>query len=135
MDNNPLTRRRKEMGISQLEVANYLNISQQHYSRIEKGNGEYVPYIKKLCKFFKCKENELWSGEYLNKIQNDFLKDFNKKVEHQFHEKKQGYVYINIKGWFEYSEYQEQNKTINESIKEWEKHMKEERKKYEKPSI
>ena len=45
---NYLITKRKELNLSQKEVANHLNITQQHYSRIEKGLIDNTPYLNKL---------------------------------------------------------------------------------------
>ena len=46
---NYLITKRKELNLSQKEVANHLNITQQHYSRIEKKNTypPQSPFYKK----------------------------------------------------------------------------------------
>jgi transcriptional regulator with XRE-family HTH domain len=123
MNNNPLTNRRKEMGISQREVAEYLNITQQHYSRIEKGDGDYAPYLNKLCKFYKCKKDELWQGNYLDEVYDAVLNDFSRVEETQFREEKPDAVYLNLKGWFTKEELKDLNTRMDNSIKDWNKYI------------
>ena len=56
---NYLITKRKELNLSQKEVANHLNITQQHYSRIEKGLIDNTPYLNKLSKYLKCNKKDL----------------------------------------------------------------------------
>ena len=58
---NYLITKRKELNLSQKQVANRLNITQQHYSRIEKGLIDSTPYLNKLSKHLKCNKKELLS--------------------------------------------------------------------------
>jgi DNA-binding XRE family transcriptional regulator len=51
---------RKNKGVSQEEVAEYLNISQSAYSRIENGNSHsWACYVEKICSYFEIKPNHL----------------------------------------------------------------------------
>ena len=75
MSLNYLITKRKELNLSQKDLANHLNITQQHYSRIEKGLIDNTPYLNKLSKYLKCNKKELLSNSYINKESN-ILKDF-----------------------------------------------------------
>jgi transcriptional regulator with XRE-family HTH domain len=45
---------RKDKGVSQESIAEYLNISQSAYSRIEKGTSHsWAIHLEKICKFYK----------------------------------------------------------------------------------
>jgi transcriptional regulator with XRE-family HTH domain len=51
---------RKNNGLSQETVANYLNISQSAYSRIENGNSHYwACYVGKFVSIFKLNQS-IW---------------------------------------------------------------------------
>jgi transcriptional regulator with XRE-family HTH domain len=51
---------RKNKGVSQETVADYLNISQSAYSRIENGNSHsWACYIEKICIYFEVKPKHL----------------------------------------------------------------------------
>ena len=56
--------------------------------------------MAKLAQFFNCKENELYAGNILVELENDFLNDGFKQVGGTYHEKKPDHIYLNIKGWF-----------------------------------
>ena len=100
---NYLITKRKELNLSQKEVANHLNITQQHYSRIEKGLIDNTPYLNKLSKYLKCNKKELLSNLYINKESN-ILKDFSRTEDIQFRDEKPDSVYVNLKGWFKKNE-------------------------------
>ena len=103
---NYLITKRKELNLSQKEVANHLNITQQHYSRIEKGLIDNTPYLNKLSKYLKCNKKELLSNLYINKESN-ILKDFSRTEDIQFRDEKPDSVYVNLKGWFKKNELNE----------------------------
>ena len=49
-----ITQLRQEEGLSQMKVAEYLDIPQQQYSRYETGKNEIpVRYVIALCKFYQ----------------------------------------------------------------------------------
>ena len=108
MSLNYLITKRKELNLSQKEVANHLNITQQHYSRIEKGLIDNTPYLNKLSKYLKCNKKELLSNLNINKESN-ILKDFSRTEDIQFREEKPDDVYINLKGWFKKNELNNKN--------------------------
>jgi transcriptional regulator with XRE-family HTH domain len=54
---------RKNNGLSQETVANYLNISQSAYSRIETGeSNSWTFHFKKLCNFYKIKPAKIFKS-------------------------------------------------------------------------
>lgn len=62
---------RKNKGVSQEEVANYLNISQSAYSRIENGNSHsWACYVEKICIYFEIKPKHLMNSIMFNKKTN-----------------------------------------------------------------
>ena len=97
---NPLERRRFQFGYSQQDISKLLGITQSQYSRIEKGASDPNKHLKKLSEIFDCEPNEVFQGEILREIENDFLNDPTNSFQRTFHERKPGYVNLKIKGWF-----------------------------------
>ena len=97
---NPLERRRFQFGYSQQDISKLLGITQSQYSRIEKGASDPNKHLKKLSEIFDCEPNEVFQGEILREIENDFLNDPTNDFQRTFHERKPGYVNLKIKGWF-----------------------------------
>ena len=97
---NPLERRRIQFGYSQQDISKLLGITQSQYSRIEKGSSDPNKHLKKLSEIFDCEPNEVFQGEILREIENDFLNDPTNDFQRTFHERKPGYVNLKIKGWF-----------------------------------
>ena len=108
MSLNYLIAKRKELNLSQKDVALHLNITQQHYSRIEKGLIDYTPYINKLSKHLKCNKKDLLSNLNINK-DNNILKDFSRTEDIHFRVEKPDSVYVNLKGWFKKNELNNKN--------------------------
>jgi transcriptional regulator with XRE-family HTH domain len=97
---NPLEKHRRNRGKTQAEVAGFLGITQSQYSRLENAECSPEPYLAKLAEFFNCEEDELYSGNILVELENDFLNDGFKQVGGTYHEKKPDHIYLIIKGWF-----------------------------------
>ena len=97
---NPLERRRFQFGYSQKEISKLLGITQSQYSRIEKGASDPNKHLKKFSEIFDCEPNEVFQGEILREIENDFLNDPTNSFQRTFHERKPGYVNLKIAGWF-----------------------------------
>ena len=97
---NPLERRRIQFGYSQQDISKLLGITQSQYSRIEKGSSDPNKHLKKLSEIFDCEPNEVFQGEILREIENDFLNDPTNDFQRTFHERKPGYVNLKIEGWF-----------------------------------
>ena len=97
---NPLERRRLQFGYSQQDISKLLGITQSQYSRIEKGASDPNKHLKKFSEIFDCEPNEVFQGEILREIENDFLNDPTNDFQRTFHERKPGYVNLKIKGWF-----------------------------------
>ena len=97
---NPLERRRFQFGFSQQDISKLLGITQSQYSRIEKGASDPNKHLKKLSEIFDCEPNEVFQGEILREIENDFLNDPTNGFQRTFHERKPGYVNLKIEGWF-----------------------------------
>ena len=98
--NNPLERRRIQFGYTQQDMSILLGITQSQYSRIERGDTNPNKHIKNLSKIFDCEANEVFQGEILREIDDDFLNYQTNTFQRTFHERKQGFVHLKIKGWF-----------------------------------
>ncbi len=97
---NPLLRRRTQFGYSQQDMSKLLGTTQSQYSRVEKGKSDANKHIKKLSKIFGCEPNEVFQGEILREIDNDFLNNETNSFQRIYHERKPGYVNLKIEGWF-----------------------------------
>ena len=97
---NPLERRRIQFGYSQQNISKLLGITQSQYSRIEKGNTDPNKHVKKLSEIFKCEPNEVFQGEILREIEDNFLNKPTNSFQRIYHERKPGYVNLKIEGWF-----------------------------------
>ena len=61
---------RKQKGLSQEQVSDYLNVSQSAYARIENGESHsWSTHIDKICEVFEIKPEELFKED--NPIQNN----------------------------------------------------------------
>lgn len=75
---NKLKTLRKQKGLSQEEVADYLHISQPTYARIEKGeSSSWASYITNICNLYEIAPEELLKQE---SIQIGTIKDTNGAV-------------------------------------------------------
>ena len=55
---------RKQKGLSQEQVSDYLNVSQSAYARIENGESHsWSTHIDKICEVFEIKPEELFKDE------------------------------------------------------------------------
>ena len=97
---NPLERRRFQFGYSQQDISKLLGITQSQYSRIEKGASDPNKHLKKLSEIFDCEPNEVFQGEILREIEDNFINDLTNSFQRTFHERKPGYVNLKIEGWF-----------------------------------
>ena len=97
---NPLKRRRISLGITQKKISELLNITQSQYSKIESGDTDPTKYLNSLSQILDCKPNEIFMGEILNEIGDEFLNDPIKERNSRFHQKKPNSVYIKMEGWF-----------------------------------
>ena len=85
---NPLKRRRISLGITQKKISELLNITQSQYSKIESGDTDPTKYLNSLSQILDCKPNEIFMGEILNEIEDEFLNDPIKERSSTFHQKK-----------------------------------------------
>ena len=97
---NPLKRRRTSKGLTQKQMSELLNITQSQYSKIEKGDVDPTKYLEPLSKILECKPNEIFKGEILKEIEDEFLNDPIKEMVCSYHQKKPNSVYLKMEGWF-----------------------------------
>ena len=117
--NNPLERRRVDFGYSQKDISKLLGITQSQYSRIEKGSSDPNKHLKKLSEIFGCETNDVLQGEILREIENDFINDPRNSFQRVFHERKSGYVHLNIQGWFTKKQVIDNYKMLINELKDW----------------
>lgn len=116
---NPLERRRNQFGYSQQDISRLLGITQSQYSRIEKGSSNPNKHLKKLSEIFGCKPNEVFQGDILREIENDFLDDQTNSFHRIFHERKSGYVYLKIEGWFTRKQIKDNYEMLIRELNDW----------------
>ena len=116
---NPLERRRIHFGYSQQDISKLLGITQSQYSRIEKGDSDPNKHLRKLSEIFGCSPNEVFQGEILKEIDNDFLNDPTNNFQRVFHERKPGYVNLKIEGWFTKKQIINNYEMLIKELDEW----------------
>ena len=116
---NPLERRRIQFGYSQQEISKLLGITQSQYSRIEKGDSDPNKHLKKLSEIFACEPNEVFQGEILREIDNDFLNNPTNTFQRIYHVRKPGYVNLNINGWFTKKQIIDNYDMLIKELDEW----------------
>ena len=116
--NNPLALRRLKLNLKQSDISDKLGVTQSLYSRLEKGEVDPTRYLSKIAKILKCRPNEVFSGDILNEIEDNFLKDDKRVQQIQYHEKKKGFAHLKIDGWYSKKQVMELCKYIMESIDE-----------------
>ena len=116
---NPLERRRIKFGYNQLDISKLLGITQSQYSRIEKGDTDPTKHLKKLSAIFNCKPNEVFAGDILKEIDDEFLNEPKNEFARTFHERKPGYVHLKANGWFNKNQIIENYKKIIKEMNEW----------------
>ena len=116
---NPLERRRLQFGYSQQDISKLLGITQSQYSRIEKGASDPNKHLKKFSEIFDCEPNEVFQGEILREIENDFLNDPTNSFQRTFHERKPGYVNLKIKGWFTKKQIMNNYEMLIKELDDW----------------
>ena len=116
---NPLERRRVQFGYNQQDMSKLLGITQSQYCRIEKGNSDPKKHLKKLSEIFGCKPNEVFFGDIINEIDDNFLKNPTNIFQRTFHERKQGYIHLKVEGWFTKKQIIENYKMLLGELNEW----------------
>ena len=115
---NPLALRRLKLNLKQSEISRKLGVTQSLYSRLEKGEVDPTRYLSKIAKILKCRPNEVFSGDILKEIEDNFLKEDKRVHQVQYHEKKKGFAHLKIDGWYSKKQVKELCKYIIESIDE-----------------
>ena len=115
---NPLKRRRTSKGITQKQMSELLGITQSQYSKIENGDTDPSKYLKPLSKILECEPDEIFVGEILNEIEEEFLNEPKKEMSCTYHERKPNSVYIKMEGWFTQKELEDFVKFSKNGLKE-----------------
>ena len=97
---NPLKKRRAEMGLTQKQMSEKLGITQSQYSKIETGETDPTKYLNKLSKILRCDPNDVFSGQILKDIEEEFLNDPIKETQCIYHKRNPDKVYVKMEGWF-----------------------------------
>jgi len=97
---NPLKKRRMEKGLTQKHMSEKLGITQSQYSNIENGETDPTKYLKRISEIFGCKPNDVFSGQILKDMEEDFINDPIKETHCIYHNKNPQKVYLKMEGWF-----------------------------------
>ena len=97
---NPLRKLRMEMGLTQKQISGKLGITQSQYSKIETGETDPTKYLNKLSKILKCDPSDVFSGQILKDMEEEFLSDPIKETQCIYHKRNTGKVYVKMEGWF-----------------------------------
>ena len=97
---NPLKKRRMEMGLTQEQMSEKLGITQSQYSKIETGETDPTKYLNKLSKILKCDPNDVFSGQILKDMEQDFINNPIKETQCIYHDRNPNKVYLKMEGWF-----------------------------------
>lgn len=97
---NPLKRRRVEKSLTQRQMSKKLGITQSQYSKIETGETDPTKYLNKLSRILKCEPNDVFSGQILEDIEEEFLNDPIKETQCIYHKRNPDKVYVKMEGWF-----------------------------------
>ena len=79
----------------------------------------FQPQEKKLSEIFSCKPNEVLQGKILREIDDDFLNNQTNSFQRVFHERKPGYVNLNINGWFTKTQIINNYEMLLQELDEW----------------
>ena len=62
-----------EIGFTQKQMSGKLGITQSQYSKIETGETDPTKYLNKLSKILKCDPNDVFSGQILKDMEEEFI--------------------------------------------------------------
>ncbi len=97
---NPLKKRRMEMGFTQKQMSKKLGITQSQYSKIENGGTDPTKHLHKLSKILRCEPNDVFSGQILIDMEDEFINDPIKETQCIYHKRNPNKVYVKLEGWF-----------------------------------
>lgn len=98
--NNPLKKRRVDRGLTQKQLSEKLGVTQSQYSKIETGEIDPTKHLRKLSKILKCDPNDVFSGQILKDMEEEFLNDPIKETQCIYHQRNPEKVYVKMEGWF-----------------------------------
>ena len=94
-------------------MAEKLGISQSQYSKLESGETDPAKYLNKLSKILRCDPNDVFSGQILKDMEEEFLNDQIKETRCIYHKRNSDKVYVKMEGWFSEEELSRSNLTID----------------------
>ena len=97
---NPLKKRRMDLGLTQKHMCEKLGVTQSHYSKIESGEYDPSKFLKQLSDIFGCKPNDVFSGQILIDMEDDFINDPIRETQCIYHQRNPTKVYCKLEGWF-----------------------------------
>ena len=97
---NPLKKRRTEMGFTQKQMSKKLGITQSQYSKIENGGTDPTKHLHKLSKILRCEPDDVFSGQILIDMEDDFINDPIKETQCIYNKRNPTKVYVKLEGWF-----------------------------------
>ena len=97
---NPLKKQRMEKGLTQRHMSEKLGITQSQYSNIENGESDPTKYLKAISEILGCEPNEVFGGQTLKNIEQEFIKDPIKETQCIYHDRNPNKVYLKMEGWF-----------------------------------
>ena len=97
---NPLKKKRMDLGLTQKHMCEKLGVTQSHYSKIESGEYDPSKYLRQLSEIFGCEPNDVFSGQILVDMEDDFINDPIKETQCIYHKRNPNKVYVKMEGWF-----------------------------------
>ena len=97
---NPLRKKRVDAGLTQRDMANFLNMTQAHYSRIESGDASATKHLNRIGSRLNCPVDEIFSYDQSEEENDDLLGEEFQTFSLQKHQKRPTEIYLEAKGWF-----------------------------------
>ena len=89
-----------EKGLTQKHMSEKLGVTQSQYSKIESGDIDPTKYLKQISEVLGCNPNDVFSGQILKDMEEDFLNDPVKETQCIYHKLNPNKVYVKLEGWF-----------------------------------
>ena len=89
-----------DLGLTQKHMCEKLGVTQSHYSKIESGEYDPSKYLRQLSEIFGCEPNDVFSGQILVDMEDDFINDPIKETQCIYHKRNPNRVYVKMEGWF-----------------------------------
>lgn len=89
-----------DLGLTQKHMCEKLGVTQSHYSKIESGEYDPSKYLRQLSEIFGCEPNDVFSGQILVDMEDDFINDPIKETQCIYHKRNPNKAYVKMEGWF-----------------------------------